>query len=108
MTDSSFVILYITTSSREEALRLGKAMVEEKLAACANVIPQMISVYQWKGSLQEDPECVLLLKTRASLFEKVSRRMEALHSYECPCILSLPVQKGNPQYLSWLEEQISP
>lgn len=107
MTEQPFVMLYITTSSQEESIRLGKAMVEEKLAACANVLPQMLSVYQWKGSLQEDRESVLLLKTRASFFEKVSKRMEELHSYECPCILCLPIEKGNQKYLDWLEEQTS-
>lgn len=99
----AFCLLYITTRDRDEALRIARALVKERLAACANVLPGMTSVYEWQGELQEDSECVLILKTREELAPAARERVAALHSYELPCILTLPVSGGNAGYLAWIE-----
>jgi len=102
---TGFVITYITTPSVEVAQKIGRKMVENKLAACANILPQMQSIYSWKGELCQDQEAVLLLKTRQELFTKLAERIQALHEYECPCILALPIAEANKPYLQWLSDQ---
>ena len=97
------VLLYITASDQEEAVRIGHALVEERLAACANVIPSMRAIYRWQGAVQDEAESVLIVKTEASLAETVTARIKALHSYEVPCVLVLPVSGGNADFLRWIE-----
>lgn len=98
-------LLYITASSRDEAWKIGRALVEERLAACANVIDRMESVYWWQGKLTEDREAVLIVKTRAELVEAATARVKALHSYTVPCVVALPILDGNPAYLEWLQAE---
>lgn len=93
---------YITAGSRDEALALGRALVEERLAACANVIEGMTSVYRWQGAIQEDPEVVLIAKTRRELVDRLTARVRELHSYDVPCVVALPVQGGNAAFLDWI------
>ena len=95
-------MLYITAGSRDEAKKIGRALVEDRLAACANVIDGMESVYWWEGKLTEDREAVLIVKTRAELVAQVTARVKALHSYTVPCVVALPILDGNPAYLDWL------
>lgn len=97
-----FRLVYMTASSRDEAKRIGRALVEERLAACANVIDGMESVYWWQGKLTEDREAVLIAKTRADLVPALTERVLALHSYTVPCVVALPLVDGNPAYLAWL------
>lgn len=80
-------------------------MVEERLAACANVVDGMTSVYRWQGKLASETETVLILKTRQGLAEAVIARVNALHSYECPCVVVLPVIAGNPAFLDWIAQE---
>ena len=96
---------YVTAGSRDEALSIGRTVVEERLAACANVLDGMTSVYSWKDELREDSEAVLIVKTRESLVDRLVDRVKSLHSYECPCVVSFPIQAGNPDYLEWIEKQ---
>ena len=97
--------IYMTASSTEEAQRLGRALVEERLAACANVIPGMMSCYHWQGKVEEAQEAVLIAKTRRDLVDALTARVKALHSYTVPCVLALPVLGGNPDYLRWIAEE---
>lgn len=101
----SVVLIYVTASSRDEAVAIGRAVVGERLAACANVLPQITSVFRWEGAVQEEAETALLLKTRADLVERVTERVRALHSYTCPCVVALPVTGGNPAFLDWIAEE---
>jgi periplasmic divalent cation tolerance protein len=96
---------YITAGSREEALAIGNALVEERLAACANILDGMTSIYHWRGAIEEAREAVLIVKTRAALVEPLIERVRALHSYECPCVVALPITDGNPAYLAWIEAE---
>lgn len=97
-----FRLLYITTAKVEEARRIGKALVDERLAACANIVPGLESIYRWQGEVVEDKEILLVLKTRAELVEAAIAKVKELHSYTCPCIVALPILTGNPAYLDWL------
>lgn len=102
-----FRLVYMTASSREEARKIGRALVEERLAACANVIDGMESTYWWQGKLTEDREAVLIVKTRADLLPALTERVKALHSYSVPCVVALPILAGNPAYLDWLAAETS-
>ena len=95
-------IVYIMTGSNEEALGIGRALVKERLAACANVLSSATSVYRWKHDLAEETEIPLIVKTREDLIDDVIDRVVELHSYECPCIVTLPITTGNSAYLSWI------
>ena len=103
-----FHLIYMTASSRDEARKIGRALVEERLAACANVIDGMESIYWWQGKLTEDREAVLIAKTRAELLPALTERVKALHSYSTPCVVALPILAGNAGYLAWLAAETSP
>jgi periplasmic divalent cation tolerance protein len=95
--------VYITAGDEDEAGRIGRTLVEEKLAACVNINP-MKSIYRWEGKIREEGEVAMFVKTRAELVDKVIERVKELHSYEVPCIVSLPIEKGYPDYLKWIDE----
>ena len=95
--------IYITTQDEKEARQIGKTLVEEKLAACVNIHP-IKSIYRWEGQIQEDDEMALFVKTKAELADEVIQRVKELHSYEVPCIVSLSIEKGYPDFLKWIEE----
>ena len=95
--------IYITAADEEEARRIGRSLVEEKLAACVNILP-IKSVYRWEENIEEDGEAVMFVKTRQELTERVIERVKELHSYDIPCIVSFPIEKGNPDYLNWIGE----
>lgn len=99
------VIAYITTPDRDEALRIGRALLADRLAACVNILEGMHSVYWWKGALEESRECVLLVKSMADRKEAIIARVRELHGYEVPCVVFLPLEGGNPEYLAWIERE---
>jgi len=95
-------LVYMTAPNREEALKLARLLVEERLAACANVLGAITSVYWWDGKLNEDGEVALIAKTRAALVEALTERVKQVHPYECPCVVALPLDGGNPAFLEWI------
>ncbi len=99
---SSMRWLYITCRNTEEAFSIGKQLVTERLAACANVISGMISIFEWNGEIVEEEEAILILKSTESLYADIEKTVKAIHSYETPCILSLPITDGNPDYIQWI------
>jgi periplasmic divalent cation tolerance protein len=99
------VMLYITASNTKEAKTIGTALVKERLAACANIIDRIQSVYRWKGKLEKSAESLLILKTKQALAKKAISRIKALHSYECPCITAFPIAGGNPAFLKWISDE---
>lgn len=101
---SGVSMIYVTTSSRDEAMSIGRQLVSEKLVACVNVMDGMTSVYRWQGEIHEDAEAVLIGKTRTQLVDAVADRVKQLHSYDCPCVVSWPLNVGNPAYGDWLLE----
>lgn len=104
MTD--VLLVYITTPTPEEAKRIAAVLIEEKLAACANILPVIDSLYYWKGELQQSTESLLLLKTHKKVLESLVERAGELHSYELPCIVALPLSNGLPDFLTWVAEEV--
>lgn len=100
------LLVYVTVPDRACALDLARAAVEGRLAACANIVDGMTSLYRWEGRLQEDNELILLLKTRADMFEKLEEMLRERHPYECPCIVALPLVKGSAPYLDWINDSL--
>jgi periplasmic divalent cation tolerance protein len=100
MTDA--LVVLVTTPSADQAAALARALVEERLAACGNVIPGLRSIYRWEGQVQDEPEALLVLKTTRSRFEALRERVLALHPYEVPEVIALPVEVGSAPYLAWI------
>ncbi|MBW1994844.1 MAG: divalent-cation tolerance protein CutA [Deltaproteobacteria bacterium] len=98
--------VYITVGSMQEAEVIGKALVESKLAACVNIIDKMSSIYMWQGKLQQDNEVIVIAKTVEAKIPQIVDRVKSLHSYECPCIVSLPVSGGNQVFLDWIADSV--
>ena len=98
-------IVYFTAGTRDEALRIGRSLVEERLAACVNVLGEITSIYRWDGAVQQESEVAAIVKTTAELAEGVIRRVKELHPYDCPAVLSWPIPHGNRDFLDWVVEQ---
>lgn len=98
-------LIYITTADREEALRLARTLVAERLVACANILGGARSVYRWEGQVEEAEETILIVKTVAVKAEDVVNRIKGLHSYSCPCAVILPIEGGNPDFLAWISRE---
>ena len=103
---SDFLVVYIT-ASRENAVDLASALVDEKLAACVNRIPGVESTYTWEGKVERDTEDLLIVKTRADLFDQLKERVQALHAYDVPEIIAVPVVEGSESYLEWMAAALS-
>lgn len=101
-------IVYMTAGDLAEARRIGRALVEERLAACVNIIDGMHAIYRWEGEVQEGAEVVMIAKTVASKVDPLVARVKALHSYACCCVLALPVAAGNPYFLDWIAAEVAP
>jgi periplasmic divalent cation tolerance protein len=102
---SEAIVMLCTAPDATVGEKLARGLVEEKLAACVNVLPPMISVYAWKGELQREPEVQLVIKTRRELGGEVERWIVANHPYEVPEVLALPIASGSAKYLAWVREQ---
>ena len=100
MTDALVVLVTVPTPQR--AAEIARAVVEERLAACGNVVPGLRSIYRWEGEVQEDEEALLLLKTTRARFEALRARVLALHPYDVPEVIALPVEAGSAAYLDWI------
>ena len=100
MTDA--VSLYVTCADRDEALNLGRSLVEAQLAACANIIDGVTSVFAWEGEIQESAEAVLFVKTRRDLIDNATDLIMIEHSYDCPCVVALPIVGGNKDFTDWI------
>ena len=99
------VLVYTTWPSIVEAEQAGRSIVEQRLAACVNILPGMISHYWWEGALERAEETVMIVKTRASLAESVRAAVKSLHSYETPAVMVLPVESVDADYYRWIVEE---
>ena len=104
----SAAVCYVGVGSRERALAIARVVVEERLAAAANVIDEVSSIYWWQGKLEQAAETVVVLKTRQSLLPALAARIRELHGYQCPSIVALPVAWGDADYLRWIEDETGP
>ncbi len=105
---SDVVLVYMTVENRAEAERIGRVLVEERLAACVNILDGMTSLYWWEDNVQHAQETVVLAKTQVGQLEALKERVLALHSYECPCIVAWPVTGGHEPFLDWIRAQTNP
>jgi len=98
----SVIFVYVTASSADEAMSIGRAAVQRGLAACANIVPQTKSIYRWEGKVEETDEILLLLKTTADHFTALSGLVRSMHSYKTPCIAAVPVTHVDASYAAWI------
>ncbi|TAN36137.1 MAG: divalent-cation tolerance protein CutA [Verrucomicrobia bacterium] len=97
-----FILVYITAATRAEANRISQVLLREHLVACVNMVGPMASLYWWRGRLKKSREVLVLAKTRATLAQRVIQKVRALHGYDVPCVVTLPLAQGNPQFLRWI------
>jgi periplasmic divalent cation tolerance protein len=102
MADTDAIVVFITAPSGEEATRLAEMLVGAHLAACVQILPEMESVYRWQGKIERQSEILLLVKTSRAKFEDLEREVRALHSYDTPEIVAVPIVMGSAPYLDWL------
>lgn len=101
-----YALVYITTSGEEESKKIGRIVVEERLAGCVNIISTIESLYWWKGEIEEDNESILIAKTKVSNIKNIIKRVKEIHSYENPAILAIPIIEGSKEYLDYLDGEI--
>jgi periplasmic divalent cation tolerance protein len=104
----SINLIYITAGDIEEATVIGKVLVSERLAACVNIIDNIRSMYWWQGEIQDDGEVIVIAKTRESLVPDLIEKVKSMHSYDCPCVVSLPIVDGNREFLEWVGKETKP
>jgi periplasmic divalent cation tolerance protein len=100
------IIVLITASTGDEAGKIGTALVDERLAACVNIVPEVRSLFFWEGKTQDERETLLIVKSRLSLMDRLIARVKSLHSYSVPEIIALPIVAGSRDYLDWLKASI--
>lgn len=98
-------LIYMTAPSRDEALKIARVLVEERLAACANVLGGITSIYWWDGKVNQEGEVALTAKTRVGQVEALIARVRAIHPYDCPCVVAMPIVAGNPAFLEWIGQE---
>ncbi len=103
---SDKILVYMTAGSMEEARTLARTIIYEKLAACVNVLDNMESWFMWEGEVQNDNEVVVLAKTTTGIFPDLVDKVKTVHSYDCPCIVSLSINDGNTDFLAWIGEEV--
>jgi len=103
----SYLLTITTCPDVETAERLGATLLERHLIACVNILPGAVSMYEWKGTVERDQECVLLMKTREDAFDTLRDTVLELHPYELPEVIAVPIQRGLAGYLCWIDEQLN-
>ncbi len=100
----SYIVCLVTIDDMENASRIARKLVEQKLAACVNIIPELRSIYAWQGRICDERECLMIMKTREELFDRLRDAVKALHPYDVPEIISLGIAHGLPDYLKWIDD----
>jgi periplasmic divalent cation tolerance protein len=108
MADDDPIVVFLTAASGEEATRLADLIIGAHLAACVQILPEMESVYRWQGQIERQAEILLIVKTTAGKFAELEREVRALHSYETPEIVAIPILTGSQPYLDWVSESVKP
>jgi periplasmic divalent cation tolerance protein len=98
-------IIYITAGDLKEARKIGRILVEEHLAACANIFP-ITSIFRWKGNIDEANEFGIIVKTRTDKMKDIEKRVKEIHSYEVPCVVSFKIEDGSIDYLKWINDSV--
>lgn len=105
---SEYIVVFITAPDAEVAQRIARVLVEERLAGCVNIIKDIRSIYFWQAKVEDEPEVLMVVKTKGSLFSKLKDRVRSIHPYTVPEIIAIPVIEGSEDYLRWLDEVTSP
>lgn len=106
MSEAEHVVVLVTAGSEKEAGEIAHGLVKRMLAACVNIVPGVTSVYRWQDEVQEDREWLLVIKTRRDVLDAVIRQVQAMHSYDVPEIIALPLVGGETAYLRWLDRSV--
>ena len=104
--DSEYVVLFITTAADEEAQLISRVLLEQRKAACINIVPRVSSLFWWQGNIDSAQESLLVVKTRAPLVAEIVQLVKEIHSNDVPEIIALPIVGGNQDYLEWLDREI--
>lgn len=102
---ADYVVVFMTVPDEETGARVGRALVEEGLTACCNIVPKIRSIYKWKGKISDEGEALCIMKTRRELFDKLKERAAALHPYDVPEVIAVDISGGLPEYLKWIEDE---
>jgi len=102
-----YSVVFITAPDEEEAARIARIIVEERIAGCVNIVKGIRSIYSWEGKVEDEHEVLMIVKTNRELFTELEKRVKELHSYSVPEIISLPVMEGSPEYLEWLKHELT-
>ena len=97
------IIVYITVPSREVGRQIADALLESKLVACVNIIPEISSIYHWQDSIEQDEELLLIAKTRTALFDRLATTVKRIHPYDVPEVIAMPIVAGSNEYLTWID-----
>lgn len=100
--------LYVTAPDAEEARKIARALIEKRLIACANLLPQMESIYRWDGEIQCENECLIIFKTTAERVPEAMNAIEKMHSYKTPCVIEIKLERGSEKYTNWLIDETKP
>jgi periplasmic divalent cation tolerance protein len=101
------IVVFMTAANREEAARIADKLVESRLAACVQILPEMESVYRWQGRIERQQELLVIAKTTLPKFDQLEKEVRALHSYETPEIVAIPLSSGSEPYLQWLHKSVN-
>ncbi len=107
MKESAHIVLFITTATAEEAQRISRALLEQRKAACVNIVPKVDSLFWWQDKLDSAQESLLIVKTKASQLNEIVGLVKELHSYDVPEIIALPIVGGNQDYLEWIDKEVN-
>jgi periplasmic divalent cation tolerance protein len=108
MSNSAIRLVYLTAPNSEEARAMARILIAERLAACVNILGDVDSVYRWKGEVESATETALIAKTTADRLQALIERLTSIHSYDCPCVVALPIVEGNPAFLDWIGKETTP
>jgi len=98
------IVVLVTAVSKQQAGRIGRALVRAELAACVNIVPGVRSIFRWKGKVSEEREALLIMKSRADLFGRLAAEVKRLHSYQVPEVIAFPIAQGSADYLDWIQK----
>lgn len=99
-----YIVIFVTAKDEAQANRIAEKLVQDRLVACANIVPGIQSVFWWDGKVDRAQEVLLILKSRRRHFHAIAKTVHALHSYDCPEVIALPIVEGNKDYLKWMME----
>lgn len=101
-----YIVIFITASSKEESEKISAGLLNEKVAACVNIVPKIISTYWWQGNIESSQETLLVVKSRDDLLDKIIDIVKSCHSYTVPEIIAMPIVAGNKDYLKWIDDSV--